>query len=136
MYEANHETSHVIVDCLVKLMQNPTIEQHFRYNTANYCNLYSKILQSINSYNLLKEYVDKNVIGKNLISSQDFLNNFLDIVFPILAKCSITHQDMFVVFSQIIQKVCIFYMFLTNHFSINFCFSVFFTTIKNCLVHI
>lgn len=104
--KADSSVVQISTDCLLIFIKHNTIQQFFKYNIAKYFELISHILDTLsNNSKHLQYFLDKNVINKNLIASENFLKCFLEILIPTFGKCLTNNDGLFDVFSQIIQKV-------------------------------
>lgn len=103
--DTEHANALIVIDSLIALMENHRCQQYFKCNIDKYFELIANVLNSLDRVDMIKEFLSKIHINKDFKASENFLKYFLEILVPSFEKCLATNEELFEVFSGIIQKV-------------------------------
>lgn len=111
-------TKRTILHSIRLLTVNDVFCHYFKYNVDIYCKLISSILQKIDCFEYLQEFLGLDLFDKTILTHEKFHINFLVTVLPSLIEClkKFDFTESFDYISKYVQKVVSLYKFVMKYY--------------------
>lgn len=99
----------IVCNIVTIILRNRTFEQYFKIDLEVYLKLINCTLLRIECSNQIIDFINSHLFYKSLLNAHDFMEHFVNIIFPTLVKIAVKfdNRNVFLQISRVVQKVSI-----------------------------